>query len=140
MNPWHHAQTSAKKFGGKPEDYLAIHHWFDETKSAIADARHRALRHHAFGIFECEKLFGHTITNSSGKEVPVRLVGEQHVREDCGGFIPSVQDWVKEIRPRPWMNKGYPESDVEDLGAKTINVKRIQGVFSTREFPRVGEK
>ena len=26
-HPIEHARSSAKKFGGKPEDYLAIHRW-----------------------------------------------------------------------------------------------------------------
>jgi hypothetical protein len=31
-------------------------------------------------------------------------LGEQHVREDLG-FIPSFADWVKAIRPEPWMGR-----------------------------------
>lgn len=107
MNTVYHANSSAKRFGGKPEDYQAIHNWFDESKSALADARHRMARHHAFGIFECEKLFGEFITNSDGKRVPVRLIGEQHVREDCGGRIPSLQDWANELNMKSWMNRCY---------------------------------
>ena len=102
-----HSQSSARQFGGKPQDYQAIHQWFDETKAVYGDAKHRALRHHSFGIFECEKLFGYSIKNSDGKEVPVRLVAEQHVREDCGGIIPSVQDWLEGIPPKAWHNRGY---------------------------------
>lgn len=104
MNSWHHSVSSARKFGGKPEDYVAIHDWFDATKSHYADFRHRALRHHSAGIFECEHEFGHTITISTGKQVPVRLIGEQHVTEDCG-FIPTVADWLKHIQPQAWMTK-----------------------------------
>ena len=44
-HPWHHAVSSARKYGGKPEDYLEIHSWFDASKSQFADFRHRALRH-----------------------------------------------------------------------------------------------
>ena len=80
-HPMRHAQSSAKKFGGRPEDYLAIHMWFDESKAFLADLRHRALRHHAEGIFAAEKLFGIAIRNSDGTEVPVRYIGEQHVKE-----------------------------------------------------------
>jgi len=47
----HHALSSAKKWGGVTEDYLEVHNWFDESKSITADFRHRALRHHAKGIF-----------------------------------------------------------------------------------------
>ena len=34
-HPVIHAKSSAKKFGGKFEDYLHIHSWFDETKAWI---------------------------------------------------------------------------------------------------------
>ena len=102
-----HAEMSAKIFGGKPEDYQEIHNWFDATKECFADYRHRALRHHSQGIFECERQFGITITNSDGKKVPVRYIGEQHIKEDCGGRIPTVQDWFKNIKPEPWMHRGY---------------------------------
>ena len=101
-HPYHHALSSVKKYGGKPEDYLAIHSWFDDSKSHFADFRHRALRHHSQGIFECEKVFGQTITNSDGRVVPVRFIGEQHVKEDCG-WIPSLADWLKCIQAEPWM-------------------------------------
>jgi hypothetical protein len=99
--------TTVKQWGGKPEDYIEIHAWFDATKEQFADARHRALRHHAQGIFECERIFGQTITNSDGRVVPVRYVGEQHVKEDCGGKIPTVADWFRNIKMEPWMNRGY---------------------------------
>ena len=63
---------------------------------------HRALRHHAEGIFLCEKVFGAAITNSDGNPVPVRYVGEQHVKEDLG-HIPTAQDWLMQIKPQRWM-------------------------------------
>ncbi len=106
-HPLHHAESSARKFGGVAADYQAIHDWFDATKECFADFRHRALRHHAQGIFEAERVFGTNITNSDGREVPVRYIGEQHVREDCGGIIPTVSDWFRNIRPETWMSRGY---------------------------------
>ena len=52
-----------------------------------------------------EREFGVTITiSSTGWAVPVRLIGEQHVREDCG-FIPTVADWLKNMNVEPWMQK-----------------------------------
>lgn len=104
---YHHSVSSARLFGGKPEDYQKIHDWFDATKEVFADFRHRALRHHSQGIFEAERVFGTTITNSAGTKVPVRYIGEQHVKEDCGGMIPTVADWFRCMRPRPWMSRGY---------------------------------
>jgi hypothetical protein len=70
----------------------------------MPDFRHRALRHHAQGIFECERVFGHAIRNSAGRMIPVRWIGEQHVMEDCGR-IPTIQDWFRHIRPERWMGE-----------------------------------
>jgi hypothetical protein len=103
-NPYHHALSAVRKWGGTVDDYIAIEDWFDASKECHGDFRHRALRHHAQGIFEAERVFGHTITISTGRVIPVRWIGEQHVTEDCG-FIPSLSDWLKNIRPQPWMNR-----------------------------------
>jgi hypothetical protein len=113
-HPVYHAKTSVKKWGGKPEDYLLIHDWLDATKETFADFRHRALRHHSQGIFEAERVFGHSIVNADGREVPVRYICELHIREDCGGFIPSVADWFRNIKREPWMSKGYTEPEVNN--------------------------
>jgi hypothetical protein len=39
---------------------------------------------------------------NSIKSVPVRYVGEQHVKEDLGR-IPTTQDWLSQIKPAGWM-------------------------------------
>ena len=103
-HPYHHAVRSARLFGGVPEDYLDVHAWFDESKAHLPDVRHRALRHHSEGIFLCERLLGTTLTNSDGRVVPVRLVGEQHIKDDLG-WIPTVKDWLQHIAPQPWMGQ-----------------------------------
>ena len=105
-HPYHHAVSSSKKHGGVPEDYLALHNWFDQTKAHLPDARHRAILHSSFGIFLCEQVFGATLTNSSGQQIPVRVLGEQHVKEDMGGKIPTVQDWLEGLPLKPWMVTG----------------------------------
>lgn len=103
-HPYHHALSSVRLWGGTVEHYLPLHQWFDESKSIIADYRHRALRHHAEGIFMLERIFGTTLALPGGRVIPVRWVGEQHVREDLGR-IPSYADWVRAIRPEPWMGR-----------------------------------
>jgi hypothetical protein len=97
-----HARSSARRWGGKAEDYLAIHEKMDSTKSAHAEVTHRCVFHSAFGIYIIEDIFGRTLTNSDGKEVFVRDVAEQHVLEDLG-FIPSLSDWLREMPAQPWM-------------------------------------
>jgi hypothetical protein len=103
-HPWHHALRSARLFGGQAEDYLPIHNWFDESKASMPDLRHRALRHHAEGIFQCERQFGVTLKNTDGRDVPVRQVGEQHVKDDLG-WIPTVKDWLSNLKFEPWMSR-----------------------------------
>ena len=101
-HPYQHAVSSALRHGGRPEDYLPLHNWFDASKEHLANFRHRALRHHTQGIFEAERLFGPTIRNSDGIEIPTRILGEQHVREDCGR-IPTLADWLGKIPGEKWM-------------------------------------
>lgn len=101
-HPYHHAVSSARKFGGVPSDYTKYHDWIDGSKAHVADFRHRALRHHTEGIFMLEQIFGSTMTNSDGRVVPVRYIGEQHVKEDLGR-IPTVADWLLKIEPERWM-------------------------------------
>jgi hypothetical protein len=67
-------------------------------------AGHRALRHHAEGIFLMERIFGQTLTNAAGRVVPTRYVGEQHVKEDLG-WIPTVADWLRHIQVQPCMRR-----------------------------------
>jgi hypothetical protein len=94
-HPILHAKSSAKKFGGKWEDYIHIHNWFDETKAWYGHSNHRIFRHHSEGIFECEKIFGASFINSDNKIVYTRYVGEQHVREDCYNQIPTAKEWIE---------------------------------------------
>jgi|TARA_R110000824_G_scaffold94134_1_gene227380 hypothetical protein len=94
-----------KRWGGEVEDYLPIHNFLDSSKAHIGDIRHRALLHNTWGVFLCEKLFGISICNSNGRDVPVRTIAEKHVVEDCG-FIPSVSDWLKHLQiPEAWMKR-----------------------------------
>lgn len=111
---YHHAVSSARRFGGTAADYQAIHDWLDVSKIILADFRHRALRHHAEGCFAAEAVFGTTITNADGRAVPVRLIAEQHIREDLGR-IPSFADWVRCIRPEPWMARAGIRLDVGEV-------------------------
>jgi hypothetical protein len=106
--PFIHALSSVRKWGGKPEDYLPIHDLLDSSKGTIADSRHRALTHNAWFLSTIlERVFGHNITNSDGRLVSVRDIGEQHILEDFGGrYIPSAQDYLQEIEIKEWMVKG----------------------------------
>jgi hypothetical protein len=107
-HPLEHCKSSIKRWGGEWSDYIAIHNWFDETKKWIGHSKHRMFRHHSEGIFECEKIFGMSFVNSDGKTVYTRYVAEQHVKEDCNGYIPTAKEWVDMIasgKPQEWAIK-----------------------------------
>lgn len=132
---YYHALSSVRKWGGAVADYLPLHQWFDQSKGIVADPRHRALRHHAEGIFMLETLFGATLVNADGRTVPVRLVGEQHVREDLG-HIPSFADWARLITLQAWMLRGHPLDEaltVEGGGAALATDLPSSGLRGARD-------
>ncbi len=105
MKPHLHAKLSVKKYGGKVDDYLPIHNFIDSSKSSVADVRHRAVLHSAFGCFIVEQVFGVLLVNSDLKEVSTRDIAEEHILQDLG-FIPSLEHWVKNMQIEPWMGGG----------------------------------
>ena len=128
--PWIHSLSSAKHFGGKPEDYLAIHNLLDSSKGTIADSRHRALTHTTWFVGTIlELIFGVTLTNSDGKVVSIRDIGEQHILEDYRKrFIPTAQDFLQEMEVKPWMVAGMGEPPVREKALqKQKNQKRREG-------------
>lgn len=128
--PWIHAESSARRWGGKAEDYLPIHNLLDSSKSTIADSRHRALTHNAWFIGPggpLELIFGVVLTNAAGRQVSVRGIGEQHILEDFGGrFIPSAQDYLEGIPMAEWMvqGKGSPPPSSKQLvgGGRKVRI------------------
>lgn len=116
MTPVKHAESSARKWGGKWQDYVAIHDWFDETKVYTGDWTHRAMRHHSAGIQWAIEKFGHAIVNSLGQTIPVKVIAEQHVTEDCG-FIPTPKDYLSSLakNPEKWMLTVGKKSVTQEL-------------------------
>lgn len=131
-----HAKSSAKRFGGKWEDYIAIHDLMDSSKGAIADNRHRTLTHNSWFISVIlEKVFGHELINSDGRSVSVRDIGEQHILEDFRmKFIPTPQDYLVNMTMQPWMNNamsGDTPSSSENLSRfrkADVPVDQVVGV------------
>lgn len=128
-----HARSSARRYGGQPEDYLEIHDFMDSSKAAFPDNRHRALTHNSWFLFILERVFGHEIPvhDEDGnfiKNVSVRDVGEQHILEDFGGkYIPTVADYLEGMEFQEWMNngrKGYPSSH-RKIAEKQKNARDI---------------
>ncbi len=97
-HPYHHALSSVKKWGGTVDDYQPVPCLVRLLKSPFCGLSPQS-HVSSFGrSMAFRDVFGPTITLSTGRIIPTRWVGEQHVGEDLG-FIPSFTDWVKAIRP-----------------------------------------
>lgn len=119
MKPFLHGKVSAKKFGGKEEDYQDIHDFLDQTKMAHPDMRHRAILHNAFGCYLVEQVFGVKRVNSDGREYSPRDVAEQHIIDDCG-FIPTVSDYLNHLPMLDWL--GGPVRKTKTLKLSELEI------------------
>ena len=99
-----HARWSVKQFGGKPEDYLPIHQFLEDSRLHLPDARHRVLLHTTLGVQTVEEVFGLELSTSDST-VPTRLIAEKHIIADLG-FIPSIQEAFDKLPLEPWMFRG----------------------------------
>jgi hypothetical protein len=103
MKPFLHARSSAKKYGGKPAEYIDIHNFIDSSKAHHPDIRHRALFHSSLGCYLVEQIFGVTRVNSDGREYSPRDCAEHHIIEDLGK-IPTVSDYLNKMEIEVWMS------------------------------------
>jgi len=110
--PYIHAKSSARRYGGNPEDYIDIHQFMDSSKASVPDVRHRAILHSSFGCFIVEQVFGTSRVNSAGKEYSPRDVAEDHCIEDLG-FIPTMDKWLGNMTIQTWMGGKANKNEIE---------------------------
>jgi hypothetical protein len=94
MQPWRHAKSSARRFGGAWQDYLDIHEFVDFAKTACVDLRHRIVLHNAdLGVALAAMAF-------PGRAHCAEIV-LRHIEEDVGR-APSLDEWMRTAdRPPP---------------------------------------
>ena len=111
-NPLIHSKSSVKRWGGKVEDYLAIHELIDSPKVTMNNNSSRCLTHNTwFAYHIIPKIFGYNITNSNGRSVDTIDIAMLHVLEDYRSFIPTPQDFLKHLEIQAWMNNGVKPID-----------------------------
>lgn len=110
-NPEIHAKSSVKRWGGKVEDYLAIHELLDSPKETMNNNTARMLTHNVWFCYKIiPKIFGYNIMNSDGKSVDTIDIAMLHVAEDFRmKFVPTVQDYLQHMQVQPWMNNGVKD-------------------------------
>ena len=112
MKPYLHSNIHFKKYGGSPGDYADIDDFIDSSKQAVADVRHRAILHSAFGCFIVEQVFGRTRINSEGKVYSPRDVAEDHILQDLG-FIPTMEQYLGNMTIQPWMSGTFKKNNTQ---------------------------
>lgn len=100
----YHSVSSVNAFGGAPEDYHALHKWMDRGRAGTDRLMHRMLAHHTQGIQDAIAVFGDTITNNQGRQVPTSLLCTQHITEDLG-FVPSLEHYMELLHCPRWCSK-----------------------------------
>lgn len=85
MKPFLHARISAKKFGGNWQDYQDVHDFFDSSKAALADMRHRLVLHSDLGCEIAEQIF-------AGRP-NISALCRQHQEDDLGRVVP-LDEWL----------------------------------------------
>jgi hypothetical protein len=103
-----HAESSAKLYGGIPDDYMDLHNFLDSSKAIVCNSLHRVFTHNSWFIsVVIPRVFGEVFARKSdGVLVSSRDIAEQHVSEDYGGFVPSAQDFLDCVECKEWMNNG----------------------------------
>nr|WP_296430295.1 hypothetical protein [Roseovarius sp. BRH_c41] len=96
-HPLHHAESSARKFGGVPDDYQFVHDWFDSSKEHLGLFVHRAHKHHTVGIYDAERHFGRSLIDND----PTQIVGDPRaawVAAVAGHqTILGFEDWLLKV-------------------------------------------
>lgn len=120
-NPLIHSKSSVKRWGGKVEDYIAIHELIDSPKATMNNNASRALTHNTwFAYHIVPKIFGYNIVNSDGRSVDVVDIAMLHIAEDFRmKFVPTPQDYLKHLQLQAWMNNGVKDLD-NDEGKKIV--------------------
>ena len=105
-NPLIHSKSSTKRWGGKVEDYMPIHELLDSPKVCMNNNTARSMTHNTwFAYTIIPKIFGYTIINSDGKSVDTVDIAMLHIAEDYRHlFVPTPQDFLKNMTLQPWMN------------------------------------
>jgi hypothetical protein len=127
-NPEIHSKSSVKRWGGKIEDYIAIHELIDSPKATMNNNSSRALTHNTwFAYTIIPKVFGYNIINSSGKSVDTIDIAMLHIAEDFRmKFVPTPQDYLKHLVVQPWFNNGV--KDIENPDATRVAEELLERI------------
>src|SRR5262249_49682898 len=77
--------ASARRMGGTPSDYQALHQLLDWPREYLPDGRYRRVLHNGWGVAMALQAFGMAFARASdGGEVAVQPLAEQHIHREYG--------------------------------------------------------
>ncbi len=130
MNVWQHCLLSQRKFGGQPEDFVAVHRFIDHSKLYLYHFKHRLLLHNLYGVELCMERFGDFITTCDGHTVLVRDVAAAHCSEDLSGRVPTLYEWLRDADEALAPHMHLPDFDDPSLEAFVLRPYLRSGLRS----------
>ena len=107
MSPVEHSALMVRDYGGRIDDYNELNLFIDSSKTHFPNWLHRAVSHNSWFVGICEKVFGAYIINSDKIEIPVRILAESHIKQDCNNKLPRIDEWLYAISNKDkldWMD------------------------------------
>lgn len=96
MKPYHHALSTAHRYGGSWQDWIKAHDFFDQSKAIFASMQHRMFLHSDFGLWLAGLVFGPVLEASDGTRIATRLLSVDHQIEDLGRVV-TLAEWLREM-------------------------------------------
>ena len=114
MKPLQHARITAHLYGGKWQDWIAIHDWIDRSKAIFPSMQHRMLLHSDFGEWLVVRIHGEAIGSKAGTVIPTRDLFRDHQVEDLGRVV-TLAEWLHEINTDYWTRRRKPPRQLEQI-------------------------
>jgi hypothetical protein len=114
MKPLQHARITAHRYGGKWQDWIAIHDWIDRSKAIFPSMQHRMLLHSDFGEWLAARIHGEAIGSKDGTVIPTRDLFRDHQVEDLGRVV-TLAEWLHEINTDYWTRRRKPPRQLEQI-------------------------
>lgn len=114
MKPLQHARITARRYGGRWQDWIAIHDWIDRSKMIFPSMQHRMFLHSDFGEWLTVKIHGETLKTTDETVVSTRDLFRDHQIEDLGRVV-SLAEWLREIDTVYWMRRRQPPHQLRQI-------------------------
>ncbi len=120
MKPLQHALITAHRYGGRWQDWIAIHDWIDRSKALYPSMQHRMFLHSDFGEWLTVRIRGESIKAEGGTIIPTHTLFQDHQLEDVGRLI-TLSEWLREANTSYWTQRRKPPQRLEPVREDPAN-------------------